>query len=133
MNIRTLLILIALTLPVIAIVFIASRAPEIPVADAPKASALEPGGVTAMPRRLPPTDLKARPRRKAPPQPMSLEEAKSRVKDELDRLKKLSPEEWEAEQRNRIARGMPLPPPPGGEPVSDNTLQQELPAPQKDD
>lgn len=134
MNVRNLLIIIALALPVAAIVLIASRSPEVPIAEAPQVRKLEPGGISTAPRRLPPTDLKARPRRGGPPKPLSLDEAKNRVKEELERLQRLSPEEWEAEQRQRIERGMPLPPPPGGgEPPPDADQQQELPAPQKDD
>jgi hypothetical protein len=97
MDKRTILIVIALVLPLVALLFLSQTGNQ------PAPPAEKPGTVTATPNRLPATDGIARNNPRRPP--ASLEEARQRVKQRLQDLEKMTPEQWEQEQAERRAMG----------------------------
>lgn len=86
---RTLLIIVALALPLVALAILAQNGKP-PPGKPPAEVAKE-----ATPRRVPPPPRKARPPQ--PRQPMTLEQARQRTNRRLDVLEKMTVEEWNAE------------------------------------
>jgi hypothetical protein len=100
MDKRTLLIIIALVLPLVALGFLAQGEKKESPAPGPIAA---PGNITkspavsAAPSRLPATDGIARPH-----PPATLEEARIRVRSRLAELERMTPEQWQAEQATKV-------------------------------
>jgi hypothetical protein len=106
MDKRTLIILIGLLLPIIALALLAQSQPAAPVTAEP-AAVEAPANVS---KNLPPAQ--------------TLEEARARAKVILDTLNKMTPEEWDAQQKRRHMNVAPAP-------LSEQP--HELPAPQEDE
>lgn len=154
MDKRTLLLIVALVLPVLALALLARSPAEEPRPATPMRAeppAL-PEGRTHVPGRLPSAQGKARPiRENTTPPPLSLEQARRQVKAELDRLERMTESQWNTEQRFHMERkrwwdSLPQeeklrlieqgpPPPPGAmmPPPENEDIPPEMPAPQKDE
>ncbi len=101
MNIRTIIIAIALLAPVAALAVLAQQADTPGKAAHGKDNSAKLENLSTAPAALPPTSGEQQATRA---RPASLEEAKARLKQRLADLEKMTPEQWEAEQKGKQQR-----------------------------
>ena len=103
MDKRTLLIIIALLLPLVALAFLSQNGGDRPRPPSTQAAADKPGGMTPAPSAV---DAPQPPKRP----PANLEEAKARLRQRLADLEKMNEAEWQADRAAKRQRGRTLPP-----------------------
>lgn len=104
-HMRTLVIIAGLALPVVALALVTQFSPpkpakSIPSSVQPSMSAVRPGASSSAPARLPSTTGIATDN---PAPPATLTEARNRVRQRIDHLDSISPEQWREEKKARKA------------------------------